>query len=234
MAPSAARGCGMVSGTGTTKFGDEISLVLNELAKMPEHVQTVLDRAEALVRAARGEHQAAEGQLTSVQDRLGKLGYGLEEARAAFALAQLLLPSPALAAQSARPSNAEIWSATPRWSSRVLPSPIPAFISRESDGSTSTGGITPRRCSSRRCGGTGWRPATRSSSMRASFCDPAFIAAAERICRARIDVLSGPREAELSALGVPFLLTSVAIDRFFTAAARIRKHYRTIEMISGG
>ncbi|MGW2384983.1 helix-turn-helix transcriptional regulator [Streptomyces sp. NPDC001658] len=49
----------------------------------------VLDRAEALVRAARGEHQAAMGQLTSVQDRLGKLGYGLEEARAAFALARL-------------------------------------------------------------------------------------------------------------------------------------------------
>ena len=35
-------------------------------------------------------------------------------------------------------------------------------------------------------------------------------------------------------LGVPFLLTSVAIDRFFAAAARIRKHYRTIEIISGG
>src|SRR3954453_2925145 len=30
----------------------------------------------------------------------------------------------------------------------------------------------------------------------------AFIAAAERICRTRIDILSGPREAELSALGV--------------------------------
>ena len=30
----------------------------------------------------------------------------------------------------------------------------------------------------------------------------AFIAAAERICRARIDILSGAREAELSALGV--------------------------------
>lgn len=29
-----------------TKFGDEISLVLDELAKMPEHVQTVLDRAQ--------------------------------------------------------------------------------------------------------------------------------------------------------------------------------------------
>jgi cytochrome c-type biogenesis protein len=35
-------------------------------------------------------------------------------------------------------------------------------------------------------------------------------------------------------LGVPFLLTSLAIDRFFGAAARIRKHYRTIELISGG
>jgi cytochrome c-type biogenesis protein len=35
-------------------------------------------------------------------------------------------------------------------------------------------------------------------------------------------------------LGVPFLLTSVAIDRFFAAAARIRRHYRTIELISGG
>jgi exopolyphosphatase/guanosine-5'-triphosphate,3'-diphosphate pyrophosphatase len=31
---------------------------------------------------------------------------------------------------------------------------------------------------------------------------PAFIAAAERICRTRIDVLSGSREAELAALGV--------------------------------
>lgn len=35
-------------------------------------------------------------------------------------------------------------------------------------------------------------------------------------------------------LGVPFLLTSVAINRFFTAAARIRRHYRTIELVSGG
>lgn len=34
-------------------------------------------------------------------------------------------------------------------------------------------------------------------------------------------------------LGVPFLLTSVAIDRFFSAAARIRRHYRTIELVSG-
>ncbi|MBC9728758.1 AAA family ATPase [Streptomyces sp. TRM68367] len=54
-----------------------------------ESVLAVLDRAEALVRAARGEHEAAAAQLTSVQDRLAKLGLGLEEARAAFALARL-------------------------------------------------------------------------------------------------------------------------------------------------
>lgn len=52
-------------------------------------VLAVLDRAEALVRAARGEHQAAQAQLVSAQERLGKLGFGLEEARAAFALARL-------------------------------------------------------------------------------------------------------------------------------------------------
>ncbi|MFI9819502.1 AAA family ATPase [Streptomyces sp. NPDC052013] len=52
-------------------------------------VLAVLDRAEALVRAARGEQEAAEAQLASARDRLGRLGYGLEEARAAFALARL-------------------------------------------------------------------------------------------------------------------------------------------------
>jgi DNA-binding CsgD family transcriptional regulator len=54
-----------------------------------ESVLAVLDRAEALVRAARGDHEGAMARLTSVQDRLAKLGYGLEEARAAFALARL-------------------------------------------------------------------------------------------------------------------------------------------------
>lgn len=54
-----------------------------------ESVLAVLDRAEALVRAARGEQDAAVRQLTSAQDRLAKLGYGLEEARAAYALAGL-------------------------------------------------------------------------------------------------------------------------------------------------
>jgi DNA-binding CsgD family transcriptional regulator/tetratricopeptide (TPR) repeat protein len=60
-----------------------------------ESVLAVLDRAEALVRAARGEHEGAIAQLTSVQDRLAKLGYGLEEARAAFVLARLRPGRPA-------------------------------------------------------------------------------------------------------------------------------------------
>jgi cytochrome c-type biogenesis protein len=34
-------------------------------------------------------------------------------------------------------------------------------------------------------------------------------------------------------LGVPFLLTAAAINRFFAAFARIRKHYRAIEIVSG-
>jgi cytochrome c-type biogenesis protein len=34
-------------------------------------------------------------------------------------------------------------------------------------------------------------------------------------------------------LGIPFLLTSLAIDRFFAVTARIRRHYHTIEVVSG-
>ncbi len=34
-------------------------------------------------------------------------------------------------------------------------------------------------------------------------------------------------------LGVPFLLTALAIDRFFAAFKRIRRHYHTIEVVSG-
>lgn len=34
-------------------------------------------------------------------------------------------------------------------------------------------------------------------------------------------------------LGIPFLLTSVAINQFFSVTARIRKHYHAIEMVSG-
>jgi cytochrome c-type biogenesis protein len=35
-------------------------------------------------------------------------------------------------------------------------------------------------------------------------------------------------------LGVPFLLTGLAMNRFFGTMARIRKHYHAIEMASGG
>ena len=34
-------------------------------------------------------------------------------------------------------------------------------------------------------------------------------------------------------LGVPFFATALAINRFFAALARIRKHYRAIELVSG-
>ena len=34
-------------------------------------------------------------------------------------------------------------------------------------------------------------------------------------------------------LGVPFLLTSLAINKFFSASQRIRRHYHTIELVSG-
>lgn len=36
-----------------------------------------------------------------------------------------------------------------------------------------------------------------------------------------------------AGLGVPFLLTGLAIDQFFTAFAKIRRHYKTIEIVSG-
>jgi cytochrome c-type biogenesis protein len=34
-------------------------------------------------------------------------------------------------------------------------------------------------------------------------------------------------------LGIPFLLTALAINQFFAASARIRKHYHAIEVVSG-
>jgi cytochrome c-type biogenesis protein len=37
-----------------------------------------------------------------------------------------------------------------------------------------------------------------------------------------------------AGLGIPFLMAALAIDRFFAAFARIRRHYRTIELVSGG
>ena len=36
-----------------------------------------------------------------------------------------------------------------------------------------------------------------------------------------------------AGLGIPFLLTSLAVDRFFVASARIRRHYKLIELVAG-
>ncbi len=36
-----------------------------------------------------------------------------------------------------------------------------------------------------------------------------------------------------AGLGIPFLITSLAINQFFAAFARIRKHYHAIEVVSG-
>ena len=36
-----------------------------------------------------------------------------------------------------------------------------------------------------------------------------------------------------AGLGVPFIATSLAINKFFAASAHIRKHYHTIEVVSG-
>jgi cytochrome c-type biogenesis protein len=37
-----------------------------------------------------------------------------------------------------------------------------------------------------------------------------------------------------AGLGIPFLITGLAIDQFFTAFAKIRRYYRAIEFVSGG
>jgi cytochrome c-type biogenesis protein len=34
-------------------------------------------------------------------------------------------------------------------------------------------------------------------------------------------------------LGIPFILTSLAINKFFAASGRIRRHYRKVELVSG-
>ena len=35
-------------------------------------------------------------------------------------------------------------------------------------------------------------------------------------------------------LGIPFLLTALALNRFFSVTAKIRRHYHAIELVSGG
>ncbi|MFD5073167.1 AAA family ATPase [Streptomyces sp. NPDC058371] len=94
-----------------------------------ESVLAVLDRAEALARAARGELGAATRQLTSAQDRLAKLGYGLEEARAAYALAGLRThrPGPTSydeAARLFRRCRALPWLRQVETAATVSPAPV--------------------------------------------------------------------------------------------------------------
>jgi cytochrome c-type biogenesis protein len=54
-------------------------------------------------------------------------------------------------------------------------------------------------------------PPPRIRSAKASSCSPVYSA----------------------GLGVPFIATSLAINKFFAASARIRKHYHAIEVVSG-
>ncbi|MFF7216153.1 AAA family ATPase [Streptomyces sp. NPDC008238] len=54
-----------------------------------QSILAVLERAEGMLLAARGDSDGAVAVLTGARQRLAALGYGLEEARAVFALAQV-------------------------------------------------------------------------------------------------------------------------------------------------
>ncbi|MFC9287997.1 ATP-binding protein [Streptomyces sp. NPDC057052] len=108
-----------------------------------ESILAALDRAEALVRAARGDREGALARLTSVQDRFAKLGYGLEEARAAFAVARLRTrrPGPTSYDEAARLfrrcralpwlRQVEVAAAEEPAGPAVVPAPMPAFDALE-------------------------------------------------------------------------------------------------------
>lgn len=101
-------------------------------------VLAVLDRAEALVKAAAGQYDAAAQQLTSAQDRLAQLGYGLEEARAALALARLRAEQSGRgsydeAARLFRRCKAVPWLRQLETASATAPAPVdPSTIAPES------------------------------------------------------------------------------------------------------
>jgi cytochrome c-type biogenesis protein len=56
-----------------------------------------------------------------------------------------------------------------------------------------------------------------------------FVAAAQETVGEGIQLLA----VYSAGLGVPFIATSLAIDQFLAASARIRKHYHAIEVVSG-
>lgn len=56
-----------------------------------------------------------------------------------------------------------------------------------------------------------------------------FVAAAQETVGQGVQLLA----VYSAGLGVPFIATSLAINKFLAASARIRKHYHTIEVVSG-
>jgi cytochrome c-type biogenesis protein len=67
-------------------------------------------------------------------------------------------------------------------------------------------------------------------------CIGPILAAILTVAGSRESVREGVLLLAIYSLGlaIPFLLTSLAIDRFFAVTSRIRKHYHTIEVVSGG
>ena len=67
-------------------------------------------------------------------------------------------------------------------------------------------------------------------------CIGPILAAILAVAAAQESVVQGVKLLAVYSLGlgVPFIATSLAINQFFAASARIRKHYHAIEMVSGG
>jgi cytochrome c-type biogenesis protein len=66
-------------------------------------------------------------------------------------------------------------------------------------------------------------------------CIGPILAAILTVAGSRDSVREGVALLAVYSLGlaIPFMLTSLAIDRFFALTSRIRKYYHTIEMVSG-
>lgn len=66
-------------------------------------------------------------------------------------------------------------------------------------------------------------------------CIGPILAAILAVAAAQDTVTQGVRLLAVYSLGlgIPFVLTALAIDRFFAAFARIRRHYHAIELLSG-
>lgn len=66
-------------------------------------------------------------------------------------------------------------------------------------------------------------------------CIGPILAAILAVAAAQESVMQGVKLLAVYSLGlgVPFIATSLAINKFFAASARIRKHYHTIEVVSG-